>query len=388
MGKKSELTVEQRTQLVLRLLSKEEPAAQIARRAGISEQTLYRWRDEFLRGGAAGLSGRGGSDVQAKEIGKLQEQLAERDQVIGEDYGRQSDFKKTLGPVELSEELRVMVREGLEADVEGSVRLKQLLCWLGVARSSWYGRRSGEEPRRPPGRKPKVIDPALAAAIEALAQRYPWWGYKRIAIIARREGLGVTNKQVYRVFKAARLLQKPRVREAAIYQTARLFELLPSGPNELWQADVTYLHIPGHGWWYAVTVIDYYSRYLLACHFHGQLQRPPDRRSARCSACRSRAAARAARENTVPGDRQRLELLARHFQAHIAGRYAHVRIQYRTPTQLGLLEDFTRPSRPKRCTGSSIPVPPRRANRWSSSAVATTGSARTGRSSPWGAVTW
>ena len=51
------------------------------------------------------------------------------------------------------------------------------------------------------------------------------------------------------------------------YQAARLFELLPSAPNELWQADVTYIHIPGHGWWYAVTVIDYYSRYLLACHF-------------------------------------------------------------------------------------------------------------------------
>ena len=46
MGKKSTLTAEQRTQLVLRLLSKEEPAAQIARRAGISEQTLYRWRLE------------------------------------------------------------------------------------------------------------------------------------------------------------------------------------------------------------------------------------------------------------------------------------------------------------------------------------------------------
>ena len=30
--------------------------------------------------------------------------------------------------------------------------------------------------------------------------------------------------------------------------------------------DVTYIHIPGYGWWYAVTVIDYYSRYLLACH--------------------------------------------------------------------------------------------------------------------------
>ena len=51
MGKKSALTAEQRTQLVLRLLSKEEPAAQIARRAGVSEQTLYRWREEFIGAG-------------------------------------------------------------------------------------------------------------------------------------------------------------------------------------------------------------------------------------------------------------------------------------------------------------------------------------------------
>ena len=42
MGRKSTLTADQRTELVLRLLSKEEPAAQIARRAGISEQTLCR----------------------------------------------------------------------------------------------------------------------------------------------------------------------------------------------------------------------------------------------------------------------------------------------------------------------------------------------------------
>src|SRR5262245_50636912 len=27
-----------------------------------------------------------------------------------------------------------------------------------------------------------------------------------------------------------------------------------------------YIHIPVHGWWYAVTVINYYSRYLLACY--------------------------------------------------------------------------------------------------------------------------
>jgi transposase-like protein len=83
MGKKSELSAEQRVQLVLRLLSKEEPAVQIARRAGVSEQTLYRWRDEFIGGGKQALSGRGENE-QAKKITRLEEQLAERDQVIGE----------------------------------------------------------------------------------------------------------------------------------------------------------------------------------------------------------------------------------------------------------------------------------------------------------------
>jgi putative transposase len=107
----------------------------------------------------------------------------------------------------------------------------------------------------------------LAAPIRRFAERSPWWGYKRIAVVIRRAGVGVSNKQVYRVMKATGLLQKPRGRDAAVYQAARLFELLPQRPNELWQADVTYLHIPGHGWWYAVTVIDDYSRYLLACYF-------------------------------------------------------------------------------------------------------------------------
>lgn len=145
------------------------------------------------------------------------------------------------------------------------VRLNRLLKALGMPSSRWY-RRPSHEPKRP-GRKPQAVPEALAVEIRKLAGTFPWWGYKRIAVVARRFGLGVTNKQVYKVMQAAGLLQQRRVREASLYQTARLFELLPQGPNQLWQAEVTYIHIPGHGWWYAVTVIDYYSRYLLACHF-------------------------------------------------------------------------------------------------------------------------
>lgn len=84
MPKKSTLTPEQRAQLVLQLLNKEDPAAQIARRAGISEQTLYRWRDEFISAGKQAMNGRGGKAEQAKAIERLSGEIAERDQVIGE----------------------------------------------------------------------------------------------------------------------------------------------------------------------------------------------------------------------------------------------------------------------------------------------------------------
>lgn len=84
MPKKSNLTPEQRAQLVLRLLSKEEPAVQIARRAGVSEQTLYRWREEFVKGGQHALNGRGPESVHAEVVAELRSELAERDQVISE----------------------------------------------------------------------------------------------------------------------------------------------------------------------------------------------------------------------------------------------------------------------------------------------------------------
>ena len=53
MGKRSELSVAQRREAVLALLRREEPAAKLARRFGVSEQTLHRWRDEFLTAGEA-----------------------------------------------------------------------------------------------------------------------------------------------------------------------------------------------------------------------------------------------------------------------------------------------------------------------------------------------
>ncbi len=85
MGKRSNLTVPQRREAVLMLLRREEPAGKVARRFGISEHTLYRWRDEFLAGGEAAMAnGKGGADPRDREIRELKKEMERRDQVIGE----------------------------------------------------------------------------------------------------------------------------------------------------------------------------------------------------------------------------------------------------------------------------------------------------------------
>ena len=85
MGKRSELTAAARREAVLVLLRREEPGAKVARRIGVSEQTLYRWRDDFLAGGEAALAnGKGGTDSRDREIRELKKEVECRDQVIGE----------------------------------------------------------------------------------------------------------------------------------------------------------------------------------------------------------------------------------------------------------------------------------------------------------------
>jgi transposase len=88
MARQCDVDVKDRREAVLSLLRREESAAVIARRIGVSEPTLYRWRDEFLAAGEAALaSGSGkkkGADPRDRRITELEQQIEKRDQVIGE----------------------------------------------------------------------------------------------------------------------------------------------------------------------------------------------------------------------------------------------------------------------------------------------------------------
>ena len=85
MAKRCDISIANRREAVLKLLRREEPAAAIAREVGVSEPTLYRWRDEFLAGGEAALTAKTGKgDTRTKRIAELEKEIERRDQVIGE----------------------------------------------------------------------------------------------------------------------------------------------------------------------------------------------------------------------------------------------------------------------------------------------------------------
>ena len=225
---------------------------------------------------------------------------------------------------------------------ESIVRLTAVLDALSIAHSSWYHKAIPPSQRKRPGPAARPIDEQIVRIVILTAELYPWYGYKKIAVICRRSGYKVKNRHAYRVMDENGLLHRRRPSSAEIYQAAKLYELLPKGPNELWQMDVTYIHIPGYGWWYAITVIDYYSRYLLACHLTNSY----------CALEATGVLDMARREaERLCGPLETIPFLvtdngptfiAKRFNKHIKALYSHVRIQYRTPTQLGLLERFHR----------------------------------------------
>lgn len=86
VGLHRELPMNERRAAVLSLLRGEETEAAIARRYGVLEASLYRWRDEFLAAMEVALAGdmRNGFGTGDLRIAELERQVENRDQVIDE----------------------------------------------------------------------------------------------------------------------------------------------------------------------------------------------------------------------------------------------------------------------------------------------------------------
>ncbi len=74
-------------------------------------------------------------------------------------------------------------------------------------------------------------------------------------------GYFVSEASVYRLLKARDLITSPAF---VVIKAADEFRDKTTAPNQLWQTDFTYLKVIGWGWLYLSTILDDYSRYVIA----------------------------------------------------------------------------------------------------------------------------
>jgi transposase InsO family protein len=94
------------------------------------------------------------------------------------------------------------------------------------------------------------------------ARLYPEMSCREVAFhITDNEGYFISESSVYRILKAHDLVTSPVY---TVISAMDEFEHPTTRVNELWQTDFTYLKVIDWGWYYLSTVLDDYSRYIVA----------------------------------------------------------------------------------------------------------------------------
>ena len=142
---------------------------------------------------------------------------------------------------------------------------------LGIPRATfyrWYDRyhafgMAGLADRSSgPGRIWNRIPDDVRRQIVDLALEKPDLSPRELAVTFTDErGYFVSEASVYRLLKAHDLITSPAF---IVIKAADEFHDKTTAPNQLWQTDFTYFKIIGWGWFYLSTILDDYSRYIVA----------------------------------------------------------------------------------------------------------------------------
>ena len=166
--------------------------------------------------------------------------------------------------------MRVSASEKLELIrlVEGSsLSVRRTLAEIGLSRSTfyaWYQRYLEGGPEALEDRKPRpravwnrISDRIRTKVIETALVHTQLSPRELACRMTDREGEFLSESSVYRILKAADLIESPAY---ILLQAADRFQHPTRRRNELWQTDFTYLPVVGWGGYYLSTVLDDYSR--------------------------------------------------------------------------------------------------------------------------------
>ncbi len=148
---------------------------------------------------------------------------------------------------------------------------RRALEQIGIPRATFYrwydlyriGGPDALEDRPPrPGRVWNRIPDTIRDQIVQLALDEPDLSPRELAVrFTDSEGYFVSEASVYRLLKARNLITSPAF---VVMKAADAFTDKTTAPNQLWQTDFTYLKVIGWGWFYLSTILDDFSRYILA----------------------------------------------------------------------------------------------------------------------------
>src|SRR5437016_10718266 len=152
-----------------------------------------------------------------------------------------------------------------------SLPVRHTLAKLDIPRQPfyrWYDRHSSGGPEALNDRSPRPerawnrIPDLVRQQLIQLALDEPTLSPRELAVrFTDSQGYFVSEASVYRLLKAHDLIASPAF---IVIKAADAFKDKTTAPNQLWQPDFTYLKVIGWGWFYLFTVLDDFSRYIVA----------------------------------------------------------------------------------------------------------------------------
>jgi putative transposase len=137
---------------------------------------------------------------------------------------------------------------------------RQALRELGIPKSNYYRwrqRRGDFGNRERPWNR---VTPQEEDKILAVARESPELSSRQLSVwLTDNEGFAVSESTVYRILRREGLVKRQETQPTA----AKEYHTKTTRPHQMWATDASYFRVVGWGYYYLVTVMDDYSRFIL-----------------------------------------------------------------------------------------------------------------------------